>query len=101
MKMIAMMCWALWKSRNELMWNNKGTSVDGVIDLANYVLNQWARAQDRNVVPTTAFLTENDGAAKWTKPTEGVIKINVDAAIFAELGTHGFACVARGNRGSR
>lgn len=41
---IAMRCWAIWKAQNDLVWNNKGTSVDSVVYLAISSLEQWTRA---------------------------------------------------------
>lgn len=96
---IAMMCWAIWKARNDLVWNNKGTNVDSVVYLAITSLEQWTRAQDTSTIPKAAFLTEEDGSAKWIRPMENVVKINVDAALFPELRTQSFSCVARDNTG--
>lgn len=78
-KLIAMMCWALRKVRNELVWNKKGSSVDAVIALAHTSLDQWARAQDKSVIPIAAFLTPEEGKEKWNKPGDDVTKINVDS----------------------
>ncbi|KAK1387906.1 hypothetical protein POM88_016084 [Heracleum sosnowskyi] len=33
-QILAMLCWALWQVRNELVWNNKGPKVDTVMALA-------------------------------------------------------------------
>lgn len=69
-----MTCWALWKIHNELVWNNKGSSVDAVVALTHTSLDHWQRAQNRNVVPTANFLKEADGIVKWIKPGPAVIK---------------------------
>lgn len=98
-KMIAMVCWAIWTARNDQVWNNKGATVDGVIGLARTTLNQWSKAQDRSKVPTAAFLTAEDGSERWSKPVGTVLKINVDAALFAEAGKYSSACVVRDTRG--
>lgn len=96
---IAMRCWAIWKAQNDLVWNNNGTSVDSVVYLAISSLEQWTRAHDISTIPMAAFLTEEDGSAKWIKQGDNVIKINVDAILFPEIRTHNFSCVARNSTG--
>uniref|UniRef100_A0A803P625 RNase H type-1 domain-containing protein n=1 Tax=Cannabis sativa TaxID=3483 RepID=A0A803P625_CANSA len=68
---IAVLCWALWKTRNELL-----------------------------LVPTTTFLIEEDGWETWQRPPATKLKINVDAATFDNNGTFSFVCVARDANGS-
>lgn len=41
---IATICWSLWKSRNEVVWNNKNTRIR-VIAQAKQYLDQWRCAQ--------------------------------------------------------
>lgn len=38
---LAMICWALWKARNELVWNNKGPKIDVVMALVYTSLENW------------------------------------------------------------
>ncbi|XP_062080209.1 uncharacterized protein LOC133784961 [Humulus lupulus] len=45
---IPMLCWALWKSRNELIWNQKGAEAPDIVTLARVTLEQWKNAQDRS-----------------------------------------------------
>ncbi|XP_062114086.1 uncharacterized protein LOC133825112 [Humulus lupulus] len=99
LKIVAMICWALWRVRNDSVWKGKCARVNMVCNLAHSTLVQWTRAQDKFEVPTAAFLTSDDGAEKWIKPTPGVIKINVDAALSTEASTYSFACVARDDQG--
>lgn len=81
-KLVAVTCWTIWKLRNKVVWNEKGASISTVVSLVYYTINQWERAQDRNINSLVAFVTEDDGAVKWARPEGEVIKINVDAAIF-------------------
>ncbi|XP_062094300.1 uncharacterized protein LOC133800357 [Humulus lupulus] len=98
-KIVAMTCWALWRVRNDCVWNGKVARVATVTNLAKNTLYQWTKAQDKFEVPTVAFLIEEDGAAIWSRPAAGTIKINVDAALFSESSSYGFACVARNDQG--
>uniref|UniRef100_A0A803PWE1 Reverse transcriptase zinc-binding domain-containing protein n=1 Tax=Cannabis sativa TaxID=3483 RepID=A0A803PWE1_CANSA len=94
-KVLIMTCWALWRIRNDVIWNNKIPTVAGVSILAQYCLEQWEKAQDKHLVPRVAFLIDADAAEKWCKPAVGFLKINVDATLFATSNVHSFVCVAR------
>lgn len=48
LQLIVMLCWALWKCRNEIVWNQRGINVAEVVVLAKATLNQWLCAQDKN-----------------------------------------------------
>ena len=68
LKVIAMICWALWHVKNDSVWKGKQSRVASVCNLAKCTLYQWTKAQDKLEVSTTAFLTKEDGAEKWIKP---------------------------------
>lgn len=36
----SMICWAIWRCRNDLVWNQRGMEVIDVVESANVVLNQ-------------------------------------------------------------
>ena len=68
LKVIAMICWALWRVRNDSVWKGKQARVKSVCNLAKNTLYNWTKAQDKLEVPMAAFLTKEDGAEKWIKP---------------------------------
>lgn len=98
-QLLIVLCWGIWKARNELVWRNKKIPVDFVVVTSRSVLNQWVKAQSKCDVPIAAFLHTTYGHEKWQKPPPGTVKLNVDAALFPELGTFSFACLARDHRG--
>ena len=49
--------------------------------------------------PLLQLLTRDDGAERWMKPSIGVVKINVDAALFPDQGRFSFAYIARNDQG--
>ncbi|XP_074337025.1 uncharacterized protein LOC141674201 [Apium graveolens] len=98
-RMKVMVCWALWKARNELVWDQKGREVTEIITSAATVLNQWSNAQDKNFDCFLGFITQEEGDEQWTLPTQDTIKLNTDAAIFEELNRYSFSLVARNHRG--
>ncbi|XP_062100071.1 uncharacterized protein LOC133805941 [Humulus lupulus] len=58
----AMLCWALWKCRNDLVWNKKGIEAAEVVALSRTVLNQWSCAQDKTFDLSLGFVTQEDGS---------------------------------------
>ncbi|XP_062088870.1 uncharacterized protein LOC133795435 [Humulus lupulus] len=72
--LFAMVSWALWKNRNDLVWKQKGMTMEEVID-------------------------QDDGNADWIPPEEGCLKVNTDAGLFVSKGCYSFSCVARNHHG--
>ncbi|XP_062075810.1 uncharacterized protein LOC133779929 [Humulus lupulus] len=94
-----MLCWALWKCRNDLVWNHKGIEAAEVVVLSQTVLNQWSCAQDKTFDLSLGFVSLQDGCEQWSPPTENKIKVNCDAALFASPQSFSFSCIARDFRG--
>ncbi|XP_074328104.1 uncharacterized protein LOC141666017 [Apium graveolens] len=96
----AMLCWAIWKSINDIVWNRHNTEVLEVVAVAKVVLNQWKYAQDKTFHPTLSFLNEEDVDERWMIPQENKIKVNCDAAIFEETNTYSYAFIRRDHAGA-
>lgn len=96
---VAMLCWMIWKVRNELVWNQKSKGVSNVVESASMVLNQWQIAQDKSFVNHLSFMTQDDGFEHWRLPMANRVKVNVDAAIFEASNRYSFAIVVRGSTG--
>ncbi|XP_062076333.1 uncharacterized protein LOC133781375 [Humulus lupulus] len=94
-----MVCWAVWKARNETVWEKKTSSVEEVITSASVTLNHWRKAQDKTTLLSLSL--ENNGARSefWIKPGTNQIKINVDATLFQQESSYGFGLVARDSSG--
>ncbi|XP_060973984.1 uncharacterized protein LOC115694947 [Cannabis sativa] len=99
-RLIAMTCWEIWKHRNELVWSDKSPTGASVAHLAQALFADWTRAQDSTFNPTTAFLTDVDGAETWAKQGGNTLKINVDVAIFLGTATYSFAGVIKDETGT-
>lgn len=100
MKIISMICWSLWKNRNNIVWNQKSSEVTEVVNSAILVLNQWQSAQDRSFDHSLGFMTPSDGEEHWQLPQMNMIKVNTDAALFEESGHFSFSILARDHEGS-
>uniref|UniRef100_A0A803PKP8 Reverse transcriptase domain-containing protein n=1 Tax=Cannabis sativa TaxID=3483 RepID=A0A803PKP8_CANSA len=44
---VSMLCWALWKYRNDKVWNAKSPTVDQIVTSAKLTLANWLDAQNR------------------------------------------------------
>ena len=64
-KNATMVCWALWKCRNDLVWKQKNMEVSQVVVLAQTVLNQWKSVQDRTQDSSLSLLSVDDGTEHW------------------------------------
>ncbi|XP_074351598.1 uncharacterized protein LOC141690721 [Apium graveolens] len=94
-----MVLWSVWKSRNELVWNQRGMSVIEVVESVKSLLYQWQSAQDKTFDSFLGLMTREDGADHWRLPTEGTVKVNTDAAIFSSSDHFSFSMVARSHSG--
>ncbi|XP_060960677.1 uncharacterized protein LOC133031238 [Cannabis sativa] len=96
---VAMLCWALWKSRNNTVWNKRNSSVNDVLASASITLDHWRKAQDKFALSSLSLNNSDDRAELWTKPANNCIKINIDAAFFHHENSYGFGIVARDDLG--
>uniref|UniRef100_A0A803Q9L8 Reverse transcriptase domain-containing protein n=1 Tax=Cannabis sativa TaxID=3483 RepID=A0A803Q9L8_CANSA len=97
---ISMLCWALWRCRNDFIWNNTQPSVDKIISSAKLTLDQWKSAQSLTKTLSNSRPPTVESLERWTKPTYPMIKVNVDGATFAEQKSFGWGFVARDHDGS-
>ncbi|XP_074324344.1 uncharacterized protein LOC141661259 [Apium graveolens] len=72
----AMLCWTIWKCRNDLIWNQKCLEAQKAANSAR-----------------------NDGDERWTLPTENQTKVNTDAAVFVSSKRYSYAYAARNHNG--
>ncbi|KAM6558899.1 hypothetical protein CsatA_028138 [Cannabis sativa] len=95
----SMVCWSVWKHRNELVWNSTMPTVSDVVTLAKLNFIEWYNAQKNNQ-PTPEDNGSVDGNLEhWTPPNFPTIKVNVDGAIFTNERRFGIGLVARSSTG--
>ncbi|XP_062079856.1 uncharacterized protein LOC133784577 [Humulus lupulus] len=70
-----MLCWAIWRRRNEWVWRKKKGSVQEILYVADCTLQNWIQAQDKELTPMPSFLSGEDGVSSWKKPPVGKLKI--------------------------
>ncbi|KAL8149999.1 hypothetical protein AgCh_006858 [Apium graveolens] len=94
-----MICWMLWKSRNDLVWNQHSMEVFEVVESATTVLNQWRSVQDKSFDNFLGYMSQDDGHEHWKLPQSDKVKINSDAAIFEHDNCYSHAFVVRNHHG--
>nr|GMD46977.1 uncharacterized protein LOC109155085 [Ipomoea batatas]GMD46978.1 uncharacterized protein LOC109155085 [Ipomoea batatas] len=83
--------------RNSIIWNNQTLdSAEATVRSARTYYKDWTNVVTEDHVEVKKDITD----VKWTKPQEGFLKLNVDAAIDKHTGNMGFGCVLRNNHGS-
>ncbi|KAH9769784.1 putative reverse transcriptase/RNA-dependent DNA polymerase [Citrus sinensis] len=91
---IAMMiCWRIWIHRNDIIWNNKISSVQQVLNSAGQLLYQWQVAKKQVYYVDDDVHRLAHGAVSWERPKFGWVKCNVDAVVFESQRRIGFGCV--------
>ncbi|XP_062100994.1 uncharacterized protein LOC133806915 [Humulus lupulus] len=94
-----MLCWAIWRAHNELVWQKKGPWIDEVVSSSSMYIDQWRNAQCNNIITPSFTSLFINGVEILVKPQTHTIKVNVDAAIFRESGKYGYSNVAGDHEG--
>ncbi|XP_074323404.1 uncharacterized protein LOC141660325 [Apium graveolens] len=95
-----MVCWLLWKNRNDLIWNQRSMEVSEVVNSAYQFLNYWKSVQDRTFDRSMGFMNPEDGDEHLKVPHANSVKINTDVVIFEETNCYSFAFVVRDHVGN-
>jgi ribonuclease HI len=95
-KDIAMILWCIWRRRNDKVWDGELKPVSIAIQLAREVLFQWQTARQTTAAPQQP---QQQQTIQWQPSAQGVLKCNVDAAIFNEQKSFGTGICIRDHRG--
>ncbi|KAL8099525.1 hypothetical protein AgCh_031966 [Apium graveolens] len=96
---LAIICWAIWKARNNLVWNQQRSQIDSVVHLAKHHLKLWKNAQSWSSITLFQNTVKGDRSEQWVKPQTGVIKVTADGATFSEHDAYGYGLIARDSAG--
>ncbi|XP_060960871.1 uncharacterized protein LOC115695204 [Cannabis sativa] len=91
-----MVGWAIWKARNDMLWNGKSCSAADVVWMARTTLRQWTSAQSKRLDSVSLASNRTNTREHWSKPAAGQLKINVDGAVFEDTNEVGTGFVAPG-----
>lgn len=89
-------CWKIWEARNEKLWNHTIVLAHAVLGGAQAFLYQWLEVNCSANLPIPA----TDQFIKWEKPPDGLLKINVDAALDIPSRKAGIGLVIRNSTGN-
>ncbi|KAK1396015.1 hypothetical protein POM88_005890 [Heracleum sosnowskyi] len=89
------LCWAIWRNRNDIAWNQRFSSVNKTVAAAKQCLTQWSIAQSRSSTTLLQPIFEGDGDFIWVNPQPNSVKVSVDAAVFEDKDAAGLGLVAR------
>ncbi|CAH9067568.1 unnamed protein product [Cuscuta epithymum] len=74
-------CWAIWCERNHRVWQGLFSSARQLTFRAQALVDGWKQAQQ----PRSTWQQQaQQGSLSWRKPTHGMLKLNVDAAVRAK-----------------
>ncbi|XP_062099674.1 uncharacterized protein LOC133805509 [Humulus lupulus] len=77
------------KARNDLIWKHTKPLVDQVLTMSKSCLHQSSQLARWGA----------ECKERWTKPNDGIVKINVDVSVHEAHNIFGFSCMARDSNG--
>ena len=95
--LVVMLCWSIWNRRNKWVWDRIDMSVFGTRMAAVNLLMDWKRAQLEGIKQKPVI---HSSSRRWQLPQDGWVKINIDAATFAEINAFGLGSVIRDTEGN-
>ena len=93
LELLACTAWCIWKNRNAVKFEGKCKNARRIVTEATTLVEEFSE-KDGAPKQSTPQRTE-----RWTPPSEGWYKVNVDGAVFNELGSCGIGIVIRNERG--
>ncbi|XP_027086499.1 uncharacterized protein [Coffea arabica] len=91
--------WQVWKARNKMTFQTERVDAKLIVDKAQ---REWLEYEAENETTGQSDTTSGENGQsqqKWEPPKEGVIRINIDAALSAKMVRTGFGIIARNWRG--
>ncbi|XP_074378575.1 uncharacterized protein LOC141720118 [Apium graveolens] len=95
----SMVCWSIWKARNDVVWNNKSVRAGNVVSSTIAYLTQWEKVQSMGKVTSHLPVVSKGSTEQWTKQDPSSVKVNCDAALFKRAGQYGVGCIVRDDKG--
>lgn len=96
--LVASVCWGIWSRRNKWVWDRINMSAFGIKANALNMLADWKKAHENQSTPAGSRGGQI-ACRKWEKPPVDWVKINVDAALFEDIGSIGLGSIVRGAEG--
>ncbi|CAN1844985.1 Transposon TX1 uncharacterized 149 kDa protein [Linum perenne] len=94
---VAIVTWALWKERNDRVWNQTSKPEEVCIRQSTDAVMDWVSMQGRGLCPRRR---EEGRCDRWHRPPPTYVKINCDAAINVRGQSFGIGVVIRDEEGN-
>ncbi|WCJ44078.1 hypothetical protein M5689_024770 [Euphorbia peplus] len=94
---VALLCWSLWNNRNNVVWNRKSSLAGVIMQAVKSLFEAWKAAQVGGSVVVQSAVQPY---VVWVRPPPGMLKMNVDAALFSNPISVGFGFVLRDENGA-
>ncbi|KAJ9172442.1 hypothetical protein P3X46_015681 [Hevea brasiliensis] len=91
--------WAIWFARNDKLWNRRPVTASQILLKASSFFQQWKEVQSKFGLCPEVSVAISPSVVQWMQPPVGMLKCNVDAAIFAGVGKIGTGWVVRDHEG--
>lgn len=95
---ISMVCWSIWRARNDVVWNNKNVRAGNIVTAAFAYLSQWKEVQNLGKLTSPIPVQSTGSTERWAKPDMGCVKVNCDATIFTSSSRYGVGWIARDDK---
>ena len=86
-----MICWGIWRNRNEVKHGGKRKTGEAVIKCSQYLLEEFQTANDVR----SRQEAQTREVVRWIAPKHGQYKVNCDAAVFTRSKEVGFGVIIR------
>lgn len=97
---ICIVLWGIWHWRNKKVWDTRVVSPGFAMDTSFSMLSDWKKARrDHTKQSDAASKTNVKTDSKWQAPTNGTLKVNVDASVFPGAQSFTVGMVLRDQRG--
>lgn len=99
-ELIAKVLWGIWFARNQKVWEGKNITPSVTLEISTKQIKEWQEAKKRKYVLNT--VTRRDDMQedmKWSPPSRGCFKLNVDASVVMGDSSYAVGMVIRDDRG--
>ena len=95
LEQVIMVCWGIWKNRNELRMGGKGKVGRTVVRNAIHLVEEFRAANEGK----TKHPGETIPPVFWKPPSQGFYKVNLDGAVFSKTKQAGAGVIIRDEAG--